>query len=188
MSKYGWVENVVQSQVDGTALTNSTTATSILPGQSKFTLPANFFDAPGKALRILATGRISTLATTPGTLAFQVRFGSVQVFAPGTMALNTTAQTNATWMFDATLVCRSVGSGTSATVLGVGKWASRAVIGSPAAGSGGVGTLLLPDTAPAVGTGFDSTASQVVDLFAAWSSASASNSITLHTFSLEALN
>ena len=187
MSKYGWVENVIQAQVDGTALTNTTTATSILPGQSKLTLPANFFDAPGKALRVLAFGRVSTVATTPGTLTLALRFGSTTVFTSGAIALNTTAQTNATWMLDLTVVARSVGSGTTATVMGVGQWVSRAVVGSPAAASGGAGAVLLPDTAPVVGTGFDSTVAQQVDLFATWSLANA-DSIQLHTFSLEALN
>jgi hypothetical protein len=39
-----------------------------------------------------------------------------------------------------------------------------------------------------VGTGFDSTAAQLVDLFATWSVANASNSITCHQFHIEDLN
>ena len=188
MSRYTWVENISQAQADGTALVSSTTLTSILPSGSRITLPAGFFDVPGRALRVVATGRISTLATSPGALSMQFRLGSVAVFSSGSMTLNTTAQTNATWMLDLVLVCRSTGTGTSATLMGVGKWASRAVVGSGASGSTGVGTLLLPDTAPVVGTGFDSTASQIIYLLAQWGTSSASNSIQLHTFSLEAMN
>jgi hypothetical protein len=188
MSRYSWVETYASASADGSALTNSTTATSLIPTGAKPTLPALYFDQVGKALRILATGRVSTLVTSPGTLTLDVRFGSVIAFNGGAMTLNTTAQTNATWFLDVTLVCRSIGSSTSATVLGVGKWASRAVVGAAAAGSGGVGTLLLPDTAPVAGTGFDSTTSNPIDLFGTWSVASASNSITLHTFNVESLN
>jgi hypothetical protein len=48
---------------------------------------------------------------------------------------------------------------------------------------------VLPyNAAPAVGTGFDSTAAQLVDLFATWSVANAANSITCHQFLIEDLN
>lgn len=186
-------EVLVTAQGDGSALTNSTTPTSILPPAARFTLPSNFFANIGKSIRIKASGRISTLVTSPGNLSFAVQFGTVaspiSVFSSGTTALNVTAQTNATWDLEVNLVCRAIGSGTSATMLGVGKWISRASLNGPAVGTTtGVGTVLLPDTAPAVGTGFDSTITNVVDLYATFSAASSSNSIQLHQYSLESLN
>lgn len=135
-----------------------------------------------------AWGRISNIVTTPGTLTLDVRFGSTVVFNGAAMELNVVAKTNVTWEFDVTLVCRSIGSSTSATVLGIGKFISESVIGSAAPSAGGAGVLLLPSSAPAVGTGFDSTASQVVDLFAKWSISNAANSIQLHNYVLEVLN
>lgn len=185
-------EVLVTAQGDGSALTNSTTATSILPAAARFTLPSNFFANIGKSIRIKASGRISTLVTSPGNLSFAVQFGTVaspiSVFT-ATTALNIVAQTNATWDLEVNLVCRALGSGTSATMLGVGKWISRASLNAPVvATTTGVGTVLLPDTAPAVGTGFDSTITNVVDLFATFSAASSSNSIQLHQYSLESLN
>lgn len=190
MSNQAWVEPFLISSVDGTALASSTTATSILPAGSKFTLPSTYFDAiNGKTLRIRAGGRISTVVTTPGTLTLDVRFGSVAVFSSGAMTLNTTAQTNVNWIYEADLTIRTVGASTSAAVLGQGKFASHAVIGSPAPTAGGAGVHMLPyNAAPAAGTGFDSTAAQTVDFYATWSVSNASNSITLHTFSLLALN
>ena len=106
------------------------------------------------------------------------------------MNLNTTAQTNATWEFEADLVCRTIGaSAPRRKLLGAGRFtSSRAAIGSAAVAAGYPGSALLPDTAPVVGTGFDSTITNVVDLFATWSAASSSNSITLHQFSIESLN
>lgn len=185
-------ECLITSQVDGTALTNSTTATSIIPAAARFTLPSNFFWVPGKTLRVIASGRISTVTTTPGNLTLDVRLGTVAspivVFTTGTMSLNTTAQTNASWIAQFYLTCRAIGSGTSANLMGTGLWASRAVLGSAAVGSGGDGVDVQPDTAPAVGTGFDSTITNVVDMFATFSVANASNSIQCHQYILESLN
>jgi hypothetical protein len=189
MSSQAWLEPFLCTGEDSTALTNTTTATSILPASRKFTLPSYFFDAIGKTLRFRASGRISTVVTTPGTLTLDIRFGSVVVFNGAAMTLNTTAQTNVNWILEADLICRAIGSGTSANVIGQGSWKSHAVIGSSAPTAGGCGEHLLPyNTAPAVGTGFDSTASQTIDLFATWSVANASNSITTHSFSIIAIN
>jgi hypothetical protein len=86
------------------------------------------------------------------------------------------------------LTCRSIGSGTAATMMHQGRWSSESVIGSALPAAGGVGSHVLPNAAPAVGTGFDSTAVQIVDLFATWQTANAGNTIQCHQFILEALN
>ena len=100
MSNQAWVEPFVITGEDGSALTNSTTATSLLPASRKFTLPSYFFDTIGKTLRFRASGRISTVVTTPGTLTLDIRLGSVVVFNGGAMSLNTTAKTNVTWVME----------------------------------------------------------------------------------------
>lgn len=184
----GYIATLLNSIGDGAALSASVTATSLLPAIAKPTLPANYLFA-GKMFRVTATGRISTVVTTPGTLTLDLRFGSVAVFSSGAMTLNTTAQTNVNWIYEALLTVRAVGSGTSANVLGQGKFLSHAVIGSSAIGTAGAGVQMLPyNAAPAVGTGFDSTAANTVDLFGTWSVNSASNSITCHQFIIEDLN
>jgi len=184
----GYIAVLLNSIADGTALTNTTTATSILPVIAKPTLPANYLFA-GKMFRVTASGRVSTVVTTPGTLTLDLRFGSVNVFSGGAMTLNTTAQTNVGWIYEAIFTVRAVGATTTANVLGQGSWQSHAVIGSPLPTAGSAGEHILPfNTAPVVGTGFDSTAAQLVDLFATWSVASASNSITCHQFLIEDLN
>jgi hypothetical protein len=186
MPSQAWEQALVTAQGDGAALTNTTTATSLLPAQSKLVLPANFFATVGSALRVRATGRISTLVTSPGTLTLDLRFGSTVVANGGTMNLNVTAQTNASWWLDMLLTARAVGA--SANLMFMGQFTSRGIVGSGTAAAGSAGQVLLPDTAPAVGSNFDSTATQTVDLFATWSVANASNSITLHQFILESLN
>lgn len=188
-----FVETLITSQIDGSALTNTTTATSIIPAAARFTLASNFYAYIGKQLRIRASGRISTVVTTPGNITFAVNHGTVAtpiiVFTSGTSALNVAAQTNAAWDLEVLLTCRAIGASTSANLMGTAKWTSRASLNAPAVGTTtGVGTVLLPDTAPAVGTGFDSTITNVVDLFATFSVANAANSIQVHQYSLESLN
>lgn len=179
----------VAGQAAGTAVANSTTPTSILPPHARLLLPGDFFDRPGKMIRLKASGVISTVVTTPGNLTFDFRLGSVIAWNGAATALNVTAQTNATWDLEVVITCRAVGISTSANLIGVGKFISRASLNAPAVGTTtGVGTVLLPDTAPVVGTGFDSTASQIADLFATFSVANAANSITLYQYSFESLN
>jgi hypothetical protein len=188
MSLQSWQETLISSQVDGTALTASTTPTSILPPAAIFTLPNNFFRI-GKVLRIAAKGRISNVITTPGTLTFSVQLGTGPVIAATSdaLALNIVAKTNLAWELEWLLTCRAIGASTSANLMHNGHFTSESVIGSPLPSVGGAGTLALVNSAPAVGTGFDSTAAQKVDLFAAWSISNA-NSILVHQYILEALN
>ena len=180
MSSNSWLQTVTRVQGDGTALTNTTTATSILPAAEKFVMPANFF-SPGTRFKVRALGRISTAASTPGTITFDLRFGSTVVFNGGASGTVATSATNLTWLLEAELQCRAYGSGTSTTLIGGGALYSAAL-------SATTPIMLLPTSAPAVGTGFDCTASQAVDFFATWSVANASNTLTLHDFSLTLQN
>jgi hypothetical protein len=180
-----WMEQLVVQQVDGTALTNTTTATSIIAPAAKRMLPANYCDYIGRRLLVKARGRISNIVTTPGTLTLDVRFGSIVVFNGGAIALNTTAKTNVSWELEVELVVRSIGATAAATLFGVGSFCSESVVGAAA---GVANTAMLPASAPAVGTGFDSTVTNIVDLFGTWSIANAGNSIQTHHFSIDALN
>jgi len=170
---------LASASADGAALTNSTTATSILPVTGVGVIPGSTLQV-GSLVKVTITGRISTLVTSPGTITFDLRFGSVVVSSLGAMSLNATAQTNATFELTFLAVVRTIGTGTSATALVTAQFSSRATIGSGAAGTTGAYTQMLPETAPAVGTGFDSTAANAVQVFATWSVANAANSITVH--------
>jgi hypothetical protein len=191
MSLSAWQETFVAAQVDGAAIANTTTATSLIGGtgtgasHAKITLPANYFQI-GRALRITATGRVSTLVTTPGTLTLDVRLGAVIAANGGAMTLSTTAKTNVTWELVWLLTCRAIGSGTTANLMHTGRWTSEAAGATTVAGE--AKSIMLPQSAPAVGTGFDSTAAQTVDIFATWQTANAANTIQLHQYTLESLN
>lgn len=184
MPSYGWRQVLAAANGDGTAITNTVTQGSIIPSDCKYSLPANFLKV-GSQLRITASGRISNVITTPGTLLFQVLFGSTGVFSPAAFNLNTVAKTNVGWWLDILLTCRSIGGGTAATMLGQGTFTSESVVGAAA---GTALPVLLPNATPAAGSGFDSTAAQLIDLQAKFSVSTATTSIQVHEYSLESLN
>lgn len=183
-------KTIMWSRVDGSALT-AAAAASALPASARATLEAGYFGVLGKAIRIRASGRISCAVTTPGTARFDVRFTGptgtvVTVFDGLAMNLNIVAKTNVPWELDVTLACGVIG--TSAQLFpGMCTWKSEAVVGSPLPTAGGSGVLLLPyNTAPALGTAFDATVQQTVDLF--FTQTVATGSMTLHNFELTGLN
>lgn len=183
-----WTGLLVSANADSTAFNTSTAETSLLVTHAKFALPANFLTYPGQALRIRAMGRISNIVTTPGTLTLRVKFGATAVASTPAFALNTTAKTNVTWILDWDLTLRSVGGGTSATFIHSGQWQSESYVGSPASSAGGPGTGMIPATAPAVGSGFDSTIANVIDLTAQFSVSNVGNAMQSHSYKLESLN
>lgn len=184
MSWQTWQETMIQSNIDGTALSASTTQASIIPAEAKLVLPANFFRV-GSMLKINAFGRISNVVTTPGTLLFQVLFGATAVYnnAAAAMALNTTAKTNVAWMLELVGTCRAIGA--TANIMWSGQWSSESVVGSAA---GVAGSMFIPASAPAVGSNFDSGAAQTIDLQAKFSVATAGTALTCHQYKVESLN
>lgn len=170
---------LASSTDDGATLANSTVATSILHGSGIAVIPAGALQKGGQ-LDIDIVGRISTVVTTPGTLTFDLRFGGVIISALGAINLNVNAQTNASFRVRLKAVIRALGKAAGANALVTAEFISRALIGSGAVNVSGNGVLMLPDTAPAVGTGFDSSSALAVDVFATWSIANAANSLTVH--------
>lgn len=188
MSLNSWVEVLRAEKAQGTSLSNSTTATSLLPTADKITLPNNFF-TPGRSFRITATGRISNIVTTPGTLTLDIRLGAVVAFNAGAMQLSTTAHTTVPFWWDVLLTCRAEGSSTSANLIGLSRLTSQAISATAVADSTTThGSLCAPNTTPAAGTGFDSTSALTVDVFGTFSVANAGNLVGLEQLVIEALN
>ncbi len=184
----GYYNALVTAQVAGPNLTASTTATSLLPAQAKVTLPAGFFAYAGQKMIIKAHGQLGNIVTTPGTLTIDVRFGGTVVFNGGAMQLSSTAHTALPFWLDIELTCRAVGSGSSANLMGQGRMTAQSLSLTAVADSTTTpATLLLPNTTPAVGTGFDSTATQQVDLFGTFSLNNA-NAIQVHQFEIPSVN
>lgn len=188
MSSQSWNEVLVNSRAAGTALNAFTTAVSILPTGDVFTLPANFFTV-GKMLRVTLTGSISNIVTTPGTITFEFKLGSVVAFTTGAMQLSTTAHTTKPFKLDILLTCRSIGSGTSATLMGQAVMQSQTVNATAVADGTQTHTMLLaPNTAPAAGTGFASTSALAVDMYCGFSISDAGNQVQMQEYVLESLN
>jgi len=113
--------------------------------------------------------------------------GTTVVFDTLALNLNIVAKTTVPWAFDATLVCRAVGTGTATTFFPTGSgFQSEAVIGSLAAASGGNGLLFSPVGTPAVGAGMDNTAASALDCF--FTQTVATGSLTVHNYIVQVLN
>ncbi len=168
----------IASKVDGTALTASTTATSLLPLGALWTFPTEWFAQPGNSLLVRASGRISTV-TTPGTLTLDLRLGSVIVATSQAFVLSTTAKTNVSWYLEWLLTLRATGGGTAANFMHEGVFTSEALGATTVAGE--AKSMTMQGSAPAVGTGFDETATQKLDFFGKWSISNA-DSIQVHQF------
>lgn len=174
-----------RSIADGPTLT-AAAAASCIPVNSKFTLPNNYWEL-GKMWRMRAYGRISNVVTTPGTARFDLRIGGVIAFDTLAMSLNTVAKTNVHWALDVLMTCRAVGNSTLTTLFGQGTWESEAVLASPVPTAGGSGQFLVPfNTAPVLGTGFDNTTANAVDMF--FTQTVATGSMTLHNWLIEEMN
>lgn len=178
MSRQGWVEATRILMADGPPLSNSTSITSLLNPQDKIVIPGGLITV-GRSFRLCVLARMSTVVTTPGTWTMTVRYGTTSIGATQAFALTTTAQTNDTWQMDWNFVCRAEGS--SGNFMHGGQ-ATSAVF------TNAVSTVMIPATAPAVGGNADLSVNGYIDLMGTWSVASASNSFTVHQFSLEWLN
>jgi hypothetical protein len=157
-----------------------------LPTYVTTTLPAGYWQI-GRIWRITAAGRISCVITTPGTARWDLRMGAVTVFDTLAIPLNIVAKVSVPWYLEAIITCRSVGSSTSATLFGQGYWLSEAAlnVALPATGPGPGGNTLPYNTAPVVGTGFDSTVPNAIDF--RWTQTVGTGSMTLHSFLIEQL-
>jgi len=168
---------------DGTAVAATTTPTSLLTSTAatgKWAMPGGFFIYTGQMLRLKAAGRVSTPAATQGNLSFQFVIGAVTV--AGSQVFTSIANlTNTTWSLDWLLTLRAVGDGTLANFMHTGNFISDLV-------SLTAENNLIPDTAPAVGTGFNSSAGATADLQLTWSNNTAGNTAQLHQYLLESVN
>ena len=189
MSLQTWEEVISVQVAAGTSFGSFTTAKTVINPQALTVLPAGFFTI-GKKVRIKVNGGIGTLVTTPGTITFQVMIGSVIAFTTGAIQLNATAHTNLPFRLDIDLVCRAVGSGTSANLMG--QALATGVMFTRTAGqtdNANIGSgLLVPITAPAVGTGFDSTIANILDFYAGFSISNAANTVKIEQYEVESVN
>jgi hypothetical protein len=180
-------ETLVMGTTDGPTLTAAARA-SCIPTASRIVLPSNYFYI-GKAIKVVMSGRISCVVTTPGTARFDICLGAAGttiVFDTLALNLNVVAKVTVPWFLEVLLVCRAVGSGTATTFFPRGVFQSEAVVGSPLPTVGGNGSLMVPVGTPAVGAGTDVNAASIIDVF--FTQTVATGSLTVHNYQIDALN
>jgi len=178
------VQVIASSYTDGPALT-AAAAASCVPTYFPTTLPAGYWQI-GRMWRVILTGRISVVISTPGTLRWDVRLGGV--VAADTLAVlgNIVAKANVGFFLEGILTCRAVGSGTSANLMNQWQLITEAIINTalPTTGPGG-GYALPWNTAPVVGTGFNSQSALTLDIF--FTQTASTGSMTVHQALIEQL-
>lgn len=198
MANQSWEETLVNITAAGTLYNTYTTAKSMFTSATAVagassgivTLPSNFFDRPGKALRIRGVAGVSNRITGPDTFTMQVMIASVIAFTTGAINLTTTAHTTIPMRFEIWLTARTVGNGTLATLIGQAVLNGQmvAMAASLADNAAGTGWAMGPNTAPAVGTGFDSTISNILDLHVAQSVSNAGNGFQIQQYNVVSVN
>lgn len=181
-------------QAPGTALSNTVTRTSLTTGstQARFTLPANSIKTVGDQLLFRASGIISTVVTSPGTLTIDLALATTAVVSTGAMTLSAVAQTNTPWYMEVLMTAKTVGTAGNFTFGGF--WLSPASINVALGATGpGPGGQIVPYSGTATGASTtsagtqDFTVSQIFDLYGTWQTANASNSIQLLQYNLSLL-
>lgn len=163
---------------DQTAITGTSEALAWPSAYSS--LPANYFAQPGKGLKVLAMGKITTPASSQGNITVTVRYGTTTggtSLGASTATALVASATNIPWRMEFYVWCRTIGS--SGSLFMMGKFeTTTAVIASPS-------TIFFPASAPAAVT-VDTTAAQ--GIVVGITMGSASDSLTTQMLDLESLN
>ena len=189
MGRMSWHESQRIAQSQGTFFTTYDAAKTVINTEDLRTYAADFW-CKGRGLWLNVAGAISNIVTTPGTIVFQVKLGSVVVWTSGNIQMNAIAHTKFPFWLEVLLTCRSVGSGTSATFIGQGKVSGKMFTNTAAQvdGLNSDSVILVPATSPAVGNGFDSTAAQQLDFFTGFSINNVGNGIQIEQYVPTELN
>lgn len=187
----GYIQCLKTQHAAGALLNTYTTAKSVLNPQAQLIIPAGFLQL-GDELHIKVSGGISNIITAQPTFTFEAVMGpanppTIAVHASQACLTTTTAHTLIPFDYDLWMRLDSEGSGTAA------KFLSNATLtgimfpisGAVADPTLSVGTIKCPATAPAVGTGYDSTIANILDFFVGISVSSASNGIQVYTYSVD---
>jgi hypothetical protein len=188
----GFVNTVAWQKASGTLFNTYTTATRVIRDESIWSVSPNYM-VPGRTLRARIFGGLSNIVTTPGLMNFQLRMGPVATpiaaFDSGNFQLNATAHTTLPFFTDI-IICSQV-EGITTTAKWIGICDVSGIMFTRTAGqtddAQGVQELIGPATAPAQGTGYDSTINNFCDLAAGFTISNAGNGIQIHKYTLEVL-
>lgn len=187
-----WNQAVVTQEAAGTLFNTYTTAKTVINQQDLYSFYANFFKI-GTKLRVTACMAISNIVTTPGTITFQVMLGSIVVWTSGAIQLNATAHTTLPAKLVVDLTCQLTNTGVGGAVakfFGLGTL-TGVMFTKTAGQTDGANTetvIMVPVTAPALGTAFDSTIAQTLDFWVGFSISNAGNGVRVDQYDVEILN
>lgn len=191
MASQSWGQLIATIPIAGTQYNTYTTAKSMLTSSTAteaasgfITLPPNFFQR-GSFLQIDFQAAVSNRVTGPDTFTIQVMVGAVIAFTTGAITLTTTTHANIPIWGRISLECRTMGNGTLAALVGQSVITGQMLQQGGTAGADSAtlsNTIIMPNTAPAVGTGFDSTVANTLDFFVAQSVSNAGNGFRLDQY------
>jgi hypothetical protein len=180
-----FMQVLTAQSVVGTLFNTFTTAKTVINQTDLVPLPVNYLQV-GSKFRIKAAGGLSNIVTTPGTVTFQIMVGAIVVWTSGAIQMTTTAHTLAPFKLEVDLRLDAIGTGTTAKFLGMGTLSGIGfTVGAGADSTTVVGNFPVPATAPAVGTGFDSTIANNLDFWTGFSISNAGNGVQLYDYSVE---
>lgn len=193
MASQSWGQLIATIPIQGVLYNTYTTAKSMLTSATAteasagfVQLPPGFFHREG-IIKIEFTAGVSNRVTGPDTFTIQVMIGAVIAFTTGAITLTTTAHTTIPLWGEITLTCEKEGSGALTQLRGQCRLSGQMIQQGGTAGADSAtlsNTILMPNTASALGTGFDGTVQNSLDFFVAQSVSNAANGFQLNTYAV----
>jgi len=185
----GFWQTLATISGDGTAVTNSTSRTSLLGGaggkQGLYTLQPNVLRV-NDVLHIRAAGRMTSVITTPGTFTFDLSAGVAGTAFFTSLAIlpdTVQAHTDRMWVLDVEGTVRVIGN--AANVFWHGFFICEDILGTPATPPKGTVVAVLPwNATPVTGSNWDHSLAQILDFNITMSVATATTSCQLHHYAL----
>ena len=201
MPKQAWSQGLAAQNASGTLFTTYTTAKTVINQQALYPVGANTL-AVGDSFTVTVLGGLSNIATTPGTVTFQVMMGTIVMWTSGAIQMNATAHTTIPFRLVVELTVQLVNTtvgGAIAKMLGIGTLVgpmfTRTIAatdswGRVSAADASVSdvTILVPITAPAQGTAFDSTITNNLDFWTGFSISNVGNGVQIHQYRVDGNN
>lgn len=188
----GYIQNLKTLHQAAAIQNTYTTAKSVIGGAGQLIIPAGPFLMVGDMLHVRVAGGISNVVTAQPTFTFQAVMGpanppTIVVHTSQACLVTTTAHTLIPFEYDLWMRLDSEGSGTAAKFLSQGHLTGIMfpISGAVADPTAGVGELMCPATAPAVGTGYDSTVANILDFFVGISVNNAGNGIQVYQYTVD---
>lgn len=186
----GYVECVAAAAASSALFTTYTTSKTVIDASGLWDMPRQYMRV-GRKGRLRVAGAISNIVTTPGTITFELKIGTVVAWTSGAIQLNASAHTTLPFFLDMAFTCQAFAMGAAATkILGIGS--IEGLMFTRTAGqvddANGMQGIVVPQTNPAQGTGFDGNAQNTVDMWVGFSISNAGNGIRTDEYSVEFLN